>query len=129
MLELGLAMSNEQTVIDDEFINMTKFACRGIDVNEKTLDLTDVKKVPPGGDYLTFNRTMEAIDMTSNPTLYDRMTRDDWIMRGGTDIVDRAHEKVVEYLAKPKPALPKNAVPTFDKIIAKYEAEIAARNN
>ena len=127
MLELGLAMSLEQMVIDNDILNMTRFAVNGIEVNDSTLDMDDIMQVPPGGDYLTFKTTMDRIGITSRPAIFDRGALEQWQADGEPDLADRAHKVVLEMLAKPNPKLPDGAIEEFDRIIAEAAERIAKK--
>ena len=128
MLELGLAMSLEQMVIDNDILKMAQFACNGIDVREETVGMDDIMQVPPGGDYLTFPNTMAKVGITSNPHIYDRGPSEQWQKDGCPDLADRAHVRAQELLAMPDPELPEGCREELDAIIENARKRLASQN-
>lgn len=99
MLELGMAFSNEQFVIDNDIISMIKKAMEGIPVSEETLAVEAIKKVGAGNNHLGNKVTRDNFGLVSNPMLLDRMMYGDWAMAGSKNIMEAAHEKVKDILA------------------------------
>ncbi|MDK2892554.1 MAG: hypothetical protein PWQ49_946 [Methanohalophilus sp.] len=98
MLELGMTFSLEQLVIDNDIIEMTKSAMRGIPVNELTLGVESIQKVGIGNNFLAHKQTREYISIVSDPSLFDRNMFGDWEAAGSKDLATVAHEKVVDVL-------------------------------
>ncbi|MBP2030895.1 trimethylamine--corrinoid protein Co-methyltransferase [Methanohalophilus levihalophilus] len=96
MLELGMTFSLEQLVIDNDIIEMTKSAMRGIPVNDLTLGVESIQKVGIGNNFLAHKQTREYIGVVSDPKLIDRMMFGDWEAAGSKDIATAAHEVVVD---------------------------------
>ncbi len=101
MLELGMSMSLEQLVIDNDVIGMIRFTKNGVDVNKDTLAYNSIKEVGIGNNFLGTMETMNNISITSMPKIIDRRMYDPWKVDGCKDTVDLAHEKVVEILKAP----------------------------
>ncbi len=59
MLELGIAFSHSQLVLDAEMARMVRRAIQGVDVNDYTMAVEDIKEVGPGGDFLTQQHTID----------------------------------------------------------------------
>lgn len=125
MLELGLSMSLEQMVIDNDICGIARFIGNGIEVNESTIGMDDIMNVPPAGDYLTFKNTMNKVGITSNPHIFDRGPLEQWQAAGQPDLVDKAHEVVETMLATPSPKLPDGAVEEFDRMIEAARKRLA----
>ena len=53
MLEMGMTMSYEQLLIDQEIVKMIRRVLQGIAVNKETIALDVIKKVGPAGNYLS----------------------------------------------------------------------------
>ena len=51
MLEMGMTMSYEQLLIDQEIVKMIRRVLQGIAVNKETIALDVIKKVGPAGNY------------------------------------------------------------------------------
>jgi trimethylamine--corrinoid protein Co-methyltransferase len=96
--------SLEQAVIDDEIVGMTMRVLRGIDVTERTMAVEAIKRVGPGGHYLTDDHTVRH--MRSEffyPSLGDRGSRSAWEVQGGRDTRARAAARVEELLLEHHP--------------------------
>jgi len=52
MLEMGMTMSYEDLLIDQEIVRMIRRVLQGIAVNKDTIALDVIKKVGPNGNYL-----------------------------------------------------------------------------
>lgn len=98
MLELGMTFSLEQLVFDNDIIEMTKSAMRGIPVDELTLGVESIQKVGVGKNFLAHKQTREYIDRVSDPKLINRDMFGDWKAAGSKDIATAAHEKVVDIM-------------------------------
>jgi trimethylamine--corrinoid protein Co-methyltransferase len=98
MLELGMAFSLEQLVIDNEINGMNYFPYNGIEVTEKTLDYEGIRKVGIGRDFLGEVNTMEYINMPSRAKLFDREMVETWERAGRKTLTDVAHDRVVDIL-------------------------------
>ncbi|PQV43232.1 trimethylamine--corrinoid protein Co-methyltransferase [Methanohalophilus euhalobius] len=98
MLELGMTFSLEQLVFDNDMIEMTKSAMRGIPVDELTLGVESIQKVGIGNNFLAHKQTRNYIDRVSDPKLINRDMFGDWEAAGSKDLATVAHEKVVDIM-------------------------------
>ncbi|APH38966.1 trimethylamine--corrinoid methyltransferase [Methanohalophilus halophilus] len=98
MLELGMTFSLEQLVFDNDMIEMTKSAMRGIPVDELTLGVESIQKVGIGKNFLAHKQTRNYIDRVSDPKLINRDMFGDWEAAGSKDLATVAHEKVVDVM-------------------------------
>ncbi|KXS43946.1 MAG: trimethylamine:corrinoid methyltransferase [Methanohalophilus sp. T328-1] len=98
MLELGMTFSLEQLVFDNDMIEMTKSAMRGIPVDELTLGVESIQKVGIGKNFLAHKQTRNYIDRVSDPKLINRDMFGDWEAAGSKDLATVAHEKVVDIM-------------------------------
>jgi len=97
-----MTASYDKLVIDNEIIGMVMRAVAGIDVNEETLAFDIIKKVGPGGNYLSERHTRKH--MRSEQFLSELSNKDDrpsWEAGGSREIRARAAQKVTELLEKP----------------------------
>jgi len=108
--ESSLAEALELLVIDDELIDMINRGREGINVNDDTLAIEQIKRVAlEGKNYLmlkhTAKNTRKEIFV---PKLADRDRRGIWKRNGSKDIIQRAREKVNHILGSQKgPGIPK----------------------
>ncbi len=98
MLELGMTFSLEQLVFDNDMIEMTKSAMRGIPVDELTLGVESIQKVGIGKNFLAHKQTRNYIDRVSDPKLINRDMFGDWEAAGSKELATVAHEKVVDVM-------------------------------
>ncbi|ADE37176.1 Trimethylamine:corrinoid methyltransferase [Methanohalophilus mahii DSM 5219] len=98
MLELGMTFSLEQLVFDNDIIEMTKSAMRGIPVDELTLGVESIQKVGVGKNFLAHKQTRNYIDRVSDPKVINRDMFGDWEAAGSKEIATVAHEKVVDVM-------------------------------
>lgn len=115
LMEFCMTASLEKYVIDDEILGMVMRAVRGIDVNEKTLGFDEMKKIGPGGHYVSSRHTRKFMRKEQFiPTLSDRKSRKEWNEKGSPSTRKRAHMRVEEILSEPAAALP--SVEVMDRI-------------
>jgi len=107
-LEFCMTASYDKLVIDNEIIGMAMRAVEGIQVNDETLAFDLIKKVGPGGHFVSARHTRRHMrSELYRPQLSDRGNRDKWRDEGAKDARRRATEKVNEILHKaPRSLLP-----------------------
>ena len=98
MLELGMTLSMEQLVIDNDIIKMVKKAMQGIPVSPETLAVESIQKVGIGNNFLALKQTRMLVDYPSSPMLIDRRMFGDWAASGSKDLAAVANEKVQDIL-------------------------------
>ena len=103
-----MTASYDKLVIDNEIIGMAMRAVEGIQVNDETLAFDLIKKVGPGGHFVSERHTRRHMrSELYRPQLSDRGNRDKWLDEGAKDARGRATEKVNEILHKaPRSLLP-----------------------
>jgi trimethylamine--corrinoid protein Co-methyltransferase len=103
MLDSGNTISYEQYIIDDEIIGMVKRVLVGIKVNKETLGFDVIKKVGPGGNYITEDHTIEhMMDEFFYPNPSVRLNFDIWQEAGQPDMLHRAAIQVQQILKEEK---------------------------
>jgi len=103
MLDSGNAISYEQYIIDDEVIGMVRRVLAGVRVNKEALGLDVIKKVGPGGNYVTEDHTIEhMMDEFFYPSPSVRLNLDLWQEAGQPDMVRRAEIQVRHILQHEK---------------------------
>jgi trimethylamine--corrinoid protein Co-methyltransferase len=123
MIDMGMAVSYEQLLIDAEFVRMFKRAEKGIKVNEDTLALDVIAAVGPAGNYLTQRHTLKHMrNEISTAKLIDRKSYSAWEKEGSMDIVQRANREARRILAEHQPErLAPEIIARIDAIIAEAE--------
>jgi trimethylamine--corrinoid protein Co-methyltransferase len=107
LMEFCMTASLEKYVMDDEILGMVMRAVRGIEVNEKTLAFDEMKKIGPGGHYVSSRHTRRFMRREQFlPGLSDRKSRKEWTADGCPGTRERARVRVEEILSEPAHALP-----------------------
>ena len=104
IIESGLTGSFEQMVLADEFSDLTYRLMQGLEVTEETLAIDVIKKVGPGGHFLSNPHTMKhAAKELWYPKLIDRQSLSKWKENGAKTMEQRANERAKEILRTHKP--------------------------
>lgn len=121
MIDMGMAVSYEQLLMDAEFVRMFKRAELGIQVNEDTIGLEVIAAVGPAGNYLSQRHTLKHMRKEiSTAKLIDRKSYSVWEKEGSLDIVQRANIMAKRILAE---HVPERLTP---EILEKIDAIIEA---
>ena len=125
MLEMGMTMSYEQLLIDEEIVKMIRRVLQGIAVTPDTIALDVIRKVGPAGNYLGEKHTRQFMRQElSTTTLINRKMRENWENNGSKDIAAVAREKAVEILETYQPTpLPEDVRKKIHDIVQEGEAE------
>ena len=125
MLEMGMTMSYEQLLIDEEYVRMTRRILQGIPVNKETIALDVIKSVGPAGNYLSQRHTLKYMRQElSTTTLINRKMREKWESAGAKDLVQVAREKAHHILETYKPTpLPGDVRKRIREIVEEGETE------
>ena len=119
-LEFCMTASYDKLVIDNEIIGMVMRAVDGIKVNDETLAFDLIKKVGPGGHFVSARHTRRHMrSELYKPQLSNRDNRDRWQEEGAKDAQKRATEKVREILSR----APQSVIP--EEIRGRIKQEIA----
>jgi len=123
MIDMGMAVSYEQLLMDAEFVRMFKRAELGIQVNEDTIGLDVIAAVGPAGNYLNQRHTLNHMRKEiSTAKLIDRKSYSLWEKEGSLDIVQRANREARRIFAEHQPErLTPEICERIDTIIAKAE--------
>jgi trimethylamine--corrinoid protein Co-methyltransferase len=102
-LEFCMTASYDKLVIDNEINGMIMRAVEGITVNEDTLAFDLLKKVGPGGHFVSARHTRRYMRTEQyRPELSDRNNREKWENTGALDTKARAAQKVRDLLDQPE---------------------------
>lgn len=121
MLDMGMAVSYEQLLIDGEFVRMFKRIEQGITINPETLAVDVIKAVGPASNFLNQKHTRKFMhDEISTSNLIDRRNYDVWKREGSLDMVQRANIQAKKLLGTHEPVwLTKEQISKLDCIIEK----------
>ncbi|SCJ89960.1 Trimethylamine:corrinoid methyltransferase [uncultured Eubacterium sp.] len=122
MIDMGMAISYEQFLMDAEFVRMFKRTEKKAMVDEDALALEVIEAVGPAGNYLSQRHTLKHMrDEISTTTLIDRQMREKWEKDGAKDMPARARALAKDILANHQPIpLPEDVQ---DKLRAMIERE------
>jgi trimethylamine--corrinoid protein Co-methyltransferase len=96
---LGQGTSYEGLLISHEAIVSVLRILEGVEVSPEALALDLFEKEGPGGKFIGYRHTLKwYLKEHVPPVLFDKEVWQKWEEMGRKDIVDRAHEKVVEIL-------------------------------
>jgi trimethylamine--corrinoid protein Co-methyltransferase len=125
-LEFCMCASLEKYVVDDEILGMVMRAVEGIEVNEDTLAFDLLKKIGPGGHFVSSRHTRKFMRKEQfAPSICDRSQRKEWAEAGMDDTRERARKKVEEILGRPENSpLPDELRQRIRKEIAGVETRI-----
>ncbi len=123
MLDMGMVLSFEQMVIDDDIAAMVKKSVRGIDVNHELLAVDLIKEVGIGGHFLTAEHTMKHFKNEQiQAEIFERRNRELWEAEGSKELEEIAREKVNKIFATHKPEpLSDDVAAEIKKIVASAE--------
>jgi trimethylamine--corrinoid protein Co-methyltransferase len=98
-MDSTLTASYEKTVIDHEILGEIHRIFRGIEVSEESLALDTIRKVGPGGHFLSSKHTLMHLKREQLTTvLADRDRYETWVKKGRMDVRARARVRALEIL-------------------------------
>lgn len=102
-----LGFCHESLILGDDIIGQALRCVRGIEVDDETLAIDQIRTVCLGGDghYLGTDQTLERIQSDHvYPTMGDRTSPKEWDERGKVDLILRATARKEAILSTPSPA-------------------------
>ncbi|SDL10031.1 trimethylamine---corrinoid protein Co-methyltransferase [Halarsenatibacter silvermanii] len=121
MLEMGQTFSHTQLVLDAEIAKMVRRVVQGIDVNDDTLAVKEIKDVGPGGNFLTQQHTIDYMhEEQARADIFDRQMRENWEKSGSPLAREKAEERVKEIFSSHEPE------PLDDDVAQKLEEIVAS---
>lgn len=101
-LEFCMTASYDKLVLDNEILGMVMRAVQGIEVNQDTLALDQIRRVGAGGHFVSNRHTRKYMRTELfSPQLSDREDRITWAEAGSKDTWARAAEKARAILDAP----------------------------
>ena len=124
----GLLGNPAAIVMSDEIISYVKRVIRGFDITREKIGLDVIRKVGPGGDFMTQRHTADHFRQELwRPKFLNRDTPKAWMEKGGKSyeeiVVQKALDILATYRAEP---LPKDVQQTIDEIASEAAGELAA---
>jgi trimethylamine--corrinoid protein Co-methyltransferase len=124
MLECGMVVDFPQLLLDSDIIDMIMYFLQGVDINDKTLCVDEVKQGGYKSDFLMSPVTLEYMRTQSRPKFFQRMNRTTWLNAGKPDPYDIANERVKDILANHQPSpLPGSIADDLRKFVVEVEKE------
>jgi trimethylamine--corrinoid protein Co-methyltransferase len=125
----GFVASPDMIVFADEVIGMVKRYMRGFEIDDEHLALDAIRKVGPGGHFLSEKHTLDHFMKEHwRPTLFNRENLPNWIKKGKKTLDDKLIEKAIEIAKNHKPEpLPHGIKERFDTIWEKASERLNLR--
>jgi trimethylamine--corrinoid protein Co-methyltransferase len=119
-------LSYEQLVIDDEMARIMGRLAFGVTVDDDHLAVDIIKKVGPGGSFLSERHTLQWLNKEHFKTdITDRRTGEAWEADGKKSVVDRAREKAAKIMKEHVVApVPQEIAREFDSIVKDADKDI-----
>lgn len=129
-LENGLAAGYEKFVLDNELLGMFQKNMQGLDLSADSFALDSIRNVEPGGHHLGTEHTMRHFRTAFyRAKLLDYNSAEQWLIEGGKDGVQRAHETYKRLLKEYEPPA---LDPAKDEAIKAYiyqrKSELSSQN-
>ncbi len=104
LLSIDEIISEEQLVIDNEFVGLLKRMARGFELSNETMALDVIKEVGPGGLFTATDHTRVNYRTEHwQPDIFSREMYGSWVAKGKMIDRDLAAKRVQELLAKEQP--------------------------
>ena len=110
MLECGMVVDFPQLLLDSDIIDMVMYFLGGVDVNDETLCVDEIKESGCDSNFLMSPVTLQYMRTQSRPKFFQRMNRSAWLAAGKPDPYDMANEKVKDILVNHQPTPLSNSV-------------------
>ena len=124
MLECGMVVDFPQLLLDSDIIEMVMYFLQGVEVNDKTLSVDEVREGGYISNFLMSPVTLEYMRTQSRPAFFQRMNRTTWTNAGKPDPYDTANEKVKDILVNHQPApLASSTAEDLRRFVAEVEKE------
>ncbi len=127
-LESGLTASCESIVLGNEVVEFARRLLQDVVVDEESLAVEAIKRVGPGGTFLTEDHTLAHFREFWHSPLIDRRRYDKWVSAGRQTMLDRVRARAEEILSSHQPvALDESMTQTIDEFIAARDREATGK--
>ncbi|MGL4209571.1 MAG: trimethylamine methyltransferase family protein, partial [Candidatus Adiutrix sp.] len=121
-----ISISFEKFLLDEEIGAMVSRMIRPFEVSDETIDLPAIKRIGPGGHFLTESKTFKLCRQEIYQTkLMNRLNIEQWQKNGGLDLEKVASLKVKERL---NAYVPPDMPPSLKKDLVKKAKQLAGGN-
>lgn len=123
---MGPSLSFEAAVIDNEVVSMVRRMAEGIEVTDETIAVDLIKKVGPGGHYLTDPHTRSHFRKELFISgISNKKSHGAWMKEGGRRVDEKAKELAKQLVAthEPKP-LERDVMEALRKYIERLEKNL-----
>lgn len=125
-LESGLCGSLAQLLICNEMVGWLEHLAAPVEINEETLALDLIDEAGPDGQFLDSDHTYAHFQERWYPDVFERGDYDQWQAAGGTDLGERAAERVQEILDEHHPEpLPDDVRQKIRAVVQRAEEQFA----
>lgn len=93
-----MTTSLEKAVLDDEMISRVRFMINGMNTSEEQMGMKELMAAKPCQDFLMEESTMLHVRDGWQPIVSDWRTTDAWEADGSKDVVETAHQRVLDIL-------------------------------
>ncbi len=109
VLDAIMTISYEKFIIDEEMMSRVIRICEGVDTSDSEMSLDVMKKVGPGGTYLSHDDSFKRFKNQWLPTVSCWSSYDKWESSGKESVMARANKKYKEILEScPEMMIPKD---------------------
>jgi trimethylamine--corrinoid protein Co-methyltransferase len=125
----GFVACPEMIVFADEVIGMVKRYMRGFEIDDEHLALDVIRKVGPGGHFLSEKHTLDHFMKEHwRPALFNRENLPNWVKKGKKTVNDKLIEKAIEISKNHNPEpLPHGIKERLDRIWEEAEERLKLR--
>ncbi len=102
-LESGLQSALEGMVLGDELAGYARALLAELPVGDEEFAFEEVAAVGPGGDHLARRMTRERHRLFGQPSLIDQWPHERWAAAGGSTLLERVRDRLVELQAAEPP--------------------------
>jgi len=127
-LDFGRVASCETILFGNEVIEYARRTLGAVSVDEESLALQTIKRVGPGGSFLTEPHTVQHFRDFYYSPLIDRRRYEQWVDKGGQTMSDRLKEESRTILASHKPVpLDRSIVKGMSDLITAQDRQAGRR--
>jgi len=125
MVDSGMTLDYGKMIMDDEINQAIKYVVKGFEVNDETLSVGLIKEIGHTGNHLAHPTTFHHCGDFMAPELMNRENYDQWMVKGGTDVYERALDKARDIVENYQPPpIGGQAQKEIDEIIYETEKEL-----
>ena len=126
-LDCGVTFDWGELAIDNEICHTIRQVVAGIGVSDASMLVEEICAVGPSGHYLERDSTLRHMRELSDPKLFDRRPREEWL-DDPTDLAARGKAEAKRILEEYEPeSLPEEVAEQIEAALAKAESSVPGR--